>query len=55
MQIRLIQIKFTLVRNGSDKIGGASINASLTTEGLAVTLVFMRFNTRLVSNRSGLQ
>ena len=31
----------TLVQNGSDKIGGSTINATLQTEGLAVTLVFI--------------
>ena len=31
----------TLVRNGSDKIGGVAVNAVLSTEGLAVTLVFV--------------
>ena len=33
--------KVTLVQNGSDKIGGSTVNASLGTEGLAVTLVFV--------------
>ena len=31
----------TLVQNGSDKIGGSAINAVLSTEGLAVTLVYV--------------
>jgi len=31
----------TLVQNGSDKIGGSTTNATLETEGLAVTLVFI--------------
>ena len=31
----------TLVRNGSDKIGGVAVDATLSTEGLAVTLVFV--------------
>src|SRR5210317_1543736 len=31
----------TLVVNGSDKIGGLNINGTLSTEGLAVTLVFV--------------
>jgi hypothetical protein len=31
----------TLVQNGSDKIGGSTVNATLQTEGLAVTLVFI--------------
>jgi len=31
----------TLVQNGSDKIGGSVVNATLSTEGLAVTLVFV--------------
>ena len=31
----------TLVQNGSDKIGGSAVNATLNTEGIAVTLVFI--------------
>ena len=31
----------TLVQNGSDKIGGSTVNATLSIEGLAVTLVFV--------------
>jgi len=31
----------TLVQNGSDKIGGSTVNATLSIEGLAVTLVFI--------------
>jgi len=31
----------TLVQNGSDKIGGSTVNATLSTEGLAVTLVYV--------------
>jgi hypothetical protein len=31
----------TLVQNGSDKIGGSTVNATLSVEGLAVTLVFV--------------
>jgi len=31
----------TLVRNGSDKVGGSTVNPTLATEGLAVTLVFV--------------
>jgi len=30
-----------LVQNGSDKIGGSTINAILSTEGIAVTLIFI--------------
>jgi len=30
-----------LVQNGSDKIGGSTINAVLSTEGIAVTLIFI--------------
>ena len=33
--------KVTLVQNGSDKIGGSALNADLTTEGIAVTLIFI--------------
>ena len=31
----------TLGRNGSDKIGGSTVNASLATEGVAFTLVYV--------------
>jgi len=31
----------TLVQNGSDKIGGSAVNATLSVEGLAVTLVYV--------------
>ena len=31
----------TLVQNGSDKIAGSTVNATLETEGIAVTLVFI--------------
>jgi len=31
----------TLVQNGSDKIAGSTVNATLDTEGIAVTLVFI--------------
>ncbi len=30
-----------LVQNGSDKIGGSTVNATLSTEGIAVTLIFI--------------
>ena len=30
-----------LVQNGSDKIGGSALNAKLSTEGIAVTLIFI--------------
>jgi len=33
--------KLTLVQNGSDKIGGSTVNADISTEGIAVTLVFV--------------
>jgi len=33
--------KVTLVQNGSDKIGGSTVNGDLETEGIAVTLVFV--------------
>lgn len=33
--------KVTLIQNGSDKIGGSTINAILSTEGIAVTLIFI--------------
>jgi len=31
----------TLVQNGSDKIGGSAINAVISTEGIALTLIFI--------------
>ena len=31
----------TLIQNGSDKIGGATVNAKLQTDGIAVTLIFI--------------
>ena len=31
----------TLIRNGSDKIGGQAINATVNTEGVAITLIFI--------------
>jgi hypothetical protein len=33
--------KVTLVQNGSDKIGGETVNATVATQGIAVTLVFV--------------
>ena len=43
----------TLVQNGSDKIAGSTVNATLDVEGIAVTLVFID-STRGVGNRFGL-
>jgi len=45
----------TLVQNGSDKIGGAAVNATLTTEGIAVTLVFIDSTQGWLVTDSGLQ
>ena len=45
----------TLVRNGSDKIGGQAVNATLTTEGIAVTLVFIDSTQGWLVTDSGLQ
>jgi hypothetical protein len=45
----------TLVRNGSDKIGGQTINATLNTEGIAVTLVFIDSTQGWLVTDSGLQ
>ena len=47
--------KVTLVRNGSDKIGGAALNATLDTEGIAVTLVFIDSTQGWLVTDSGLQ
>ena len=45
----------TLVPNGSDKIGGQAINATLGTEGIAVTLVFIDSTQGWLVTDSGLQ
>ncbi len=45
----------TLVRNGSDKIGGSAINATLSEEGIAVTLVFVDSTQGWLVTDSGLQ
>jgi hypothetical protein len=45
----------TLVQNGSDKIGGSTVNASLETEGIAVTLVFIDATQGWLVTDSGLQ
>jgi len=47
--------KVTLTRNGSDKIGGQAINASLTTEGQAITLVFVDSTQGWLVTDDGLQ
>ena len=47
--------KVTLVRNGSDKIGGSTVNASLETEGIAITLVFIDSTQGWLVTDSGLQ
>ena len=47
--------KVTLVQNGSDKIGGSTVNAELTTEGIAVTLVFIDSTQGWLVTDSGLQ
>ena len=45
----------TLVQNGSDKIGGSTVNSDLTIEGLAVTLVFIDSTQGWLVTDSGLQ
>jgi len=45
----------TLVQNGSDKIGGSAVNSILSTEGLAVTLVFVDSTQGWLVTDSGLQ
>jgi len=45
----------TLVQNGSDKIGGSAVNATLSVEGLAVTLVFIDATQGWLVTDSGLQ
>jgi hypothetical protein len=46
---------FTLVQNGSDKIGGSTDNSILSTEGIAVTLVFIDSTQGWLVTDSGLQ
>jgi len=47
--------KVTLVRNGSDKIGGQALNATLKVEGIAVTLIFIDSTQGWLVTDSGLQ
>jgi len=47
--------KVTLVQNGSDKIGGSTDNATLSIEGIAVTLVFIDSTQGWLVTDSGLQ
>jgi len=47
--------KVTLVRNGSDKIGGESIDATLTTQGIAVTLIYIDSTKGWIVTDDGLQ
>ena len=47
--------KVTVVQNGSDKIGGSAVNATLNTEGIAVTLVFIDSTQGWLVTDSGLQ
>jgi len=45
----------TLVQNGSDKVGGSTVNPTLSTEGIAVTLVFIDSTQGWLVTDSGLQ
>ena len=45
----------TLVQNGSDKIGGSTDNKTLTTEGIAVTLIFIDSTKGWLVTDDGLQ
>ena len=45
----------TLVQNGSDKVGGSTVNPTLITEGIAVTLVFVDATQGWLVTDSGLQ
>ena len=47
--------KVTLVQNGSDKVGGSAVNPTLSTEGIAVTLVFIDSTQGWLVTDSGLQ
>ena len=41
MQEHLQQINLTVARNGSEKEGGVAGNATLSTEGHSITLVYV--------------
>jgi len=45
----------TLVQNGSDKIGGSTVNAKLNTEGIAATLIFVDSTQGWLVTDDGLQ
>ena len=45
----------TLVQNGSDKVGGSTVNPTLQTEGLAITLVFVDSTKGWLVTDDGLQ
>ena len=45
----------TLVQNGSDKIGGSTTNATINTEGIAITLVFVDSTQGWLVTDDGLQ
>jgi len=45
----------TLVQNGSDKVGGTTVNPVITTEGIAITLVFVDSTKGWIVTDSGLQ
>ena len=45
----------TLVQNGSDKIGGSTVNPVITQEGIAVTLVFIDSTRGWLLTNDGLQ
>ncbi len=45
----------TLIQNGSDKIGGSTTNATITTEGIAITLVFIDSTQGWLVTDDGLQ
>ena len=47
--------KLTLVQNGSDKIGGSTVNATISTQGIAITLVFIDSTRGWMVTDSGLQ
>ena len=45
----------TLVQNGSDKIGGSTVNATIATEGIGITLVFIDSTRGWLVTDDGLQ
>ncbi len=47
--------KLTLVQNGSDKVGGSTVNPEITTTGISITLVFVDSTQGWLVTNDGLQ